>query len=166
MAKRNYMNGENMENKNIHFSSEKQDWTTPQEFFDKYNEKYHFDVDLACTTDNCLCENGLYLDKGVNSLEFEWSNLRDWLWLNPPYGRGLRAWVEKAHIEAQKGAKIIMLIPSRTDTSYWHDFIFSKGYEIEFLRGRLKFGGGIDKQGNPIINPAPFPSAIIKFVRK
>ena len=113
-------------------------------------------MDLACTAENNLCRNGIKHPL-QDSLKHDWHQLDGWLWLNPPYGRGLRKWVEKAHMEAQLGAKIIMLIPARTDTSYWHDFIFNQGYEVEFIRGRLKFGESK--------NSAPFPSAIIKFVK-
>ena len=81
------------------------------------------------------------------------------MFVNPPYGRNIRVWVEKAYQESVRdpNRKIVMLIPSRTDTSYWHDFIFPHA-DIEFIRGRLKFE--VNGQGG---NPAPFPSAIVIF---
>lgn len=81
------------------------------------------------------------------------------VFVNPPYGRSIRAWVEKAYQESVRdpNRKIVMLIPSRTDTSYWHDFIFPHA-DVEFIRGRLKFE--VNGQGG---NPAPFPSAIVVF---
>lgn len=80
------------------------------------------------------------------------------MFLNPPYGRHLRDWIQKAWEESQgyEGA-IVLVIPARTDTSYWHDFIFGKAH-IEFLRGRLKF----ERDGVPS-DPAPFPSAIVTY---
>lgn len=79
------------------------------------------------------------------------------MWCNPPYGRDIGLWVKKAYEESLKGAKIVMLIPSRTDTRYWHDYIFGKA-EIEFIKGRLKFGG--------LKSNAPFPSALVIFGNK
>lgn len=75
--------------------------------------------------------------------------------MNPPYGRELKHWVEKAYNESLKGAVVVCLIPARTDTSYWHNYIFGKAHEIRFIKGRVKFGDG---KGS-----APFPSAIIVF---
>lgn len=144
-----------MEN-NIHFSSESNEWSTPQWLYDKLDKTYNFIWDLACTYENKKCKYGLFQKNGSSSLERDWSELPGggWLWLNPPYGEGLPKWVAKAYEESLRGANIVMLIPARTDTSYWHDYIFGKA-EILFIRGRLKFG---DAEHN-----APFPSAIIVF---
>ncbi len=80
---------------------------------------------------------------------------------NPPYGRELRQWVEKARGEADSGrATVVMLIPARTDTSYWHDLIFGRA-EVEFLRGRVRF----ELDGVPM-DSAPFPSAVVTFERR
>lgn len=142
----------------VHFSSKKQDWATPRAFFDKYNTRYAFRVDLACTRKDCLCPVGFYHDEGWNALEQNWSEKLGpfWGWLNPPYGRELKHWVKKTHDEAESGAKIVMLIPARTDTSYFHDYIYNNPrVEIEFIRGRLKFGNAT--------NSAPFPSMVVVF---
>ena len=131
---------------NIHFKSEKQDWTTPKDFYDRQNKRFKFVLDAACESYNCLCDDGFYFDKGINALEESW--VRDgFVWCNPPYGRDIKNFVAKAYEEWKKGAKIVMLIPARTDTSYWHEYIFNKA-DITFLRGRLKFGNSK--------NPAPF----------
>ena len=74
--------------------------------------------------------------------------------MNPPYGREVGVWIEKAYKESLKGAIVVCLIPSRTDTKYWHDYCM-KANEIRFIKGRLKFG---DSK-----NSAPFPSAIVIF---
>ena len=77
------------------------------------------------------------------------------VFMNPPYGRVIGKWIEKAYKESLKGAVVVCLIPSRTDTRYWHDYIFPYSSDIKFIKGRLKFGSGK--------SPAPFPSAIIEF---
>ena len=87
-----------------------------------------------------------------NGLMQDWSN--EIVFCNPPYGREIKKWVKKCHEEAKKGAEIVLLIPARTDTSYFHDFIYGKT-AIRFIRGRLKFG---DNK-----NSAPFPSMIVIF---
>lgn len=77
--------------------------------------------------------------------------------VNPPYGRELPKWIKKGYEEWQKGKTVVFLIPSRTDTRWWHDYCM-KATEIRYIKGRLKF----DDQPNP----APFPSAIVIFKRK
>lgn len=75
--------------------------------------------------------------------------------MNPPYGREIKLWIQKAYEESLNGAVVVCLIPARTDTTYWHNFIFGKASEIRFIKGRLKFGDGK--------NSAPFPSAVIVY---
>ena len=78
--------------------------------------------------------------------------------MNPPYGRDIKHWIKKAYEEGQKPNTIVVcLIPSRTDTKYWHDYCM-KAWNIHFVKGRLKFKN--DNAGN---NSAPFPSAVIVF---
>ena len=78
------------------------------------------------------------------------------MFCNPPYGRAIGAWVRKCSMEAKKpGTLVVMLIPARTDTAYFHDYIYGKAREIRFLRGRLRFNDGK--------SPAPFPSMIVVF---
>ncbi|EGO2800512.1 DNA N-6-adenine-methyltransferase [Enterococcus faecalis] len=141
-------------NKNLHFSSEKDDWETPQKLFDELNEKYQFDIDVAASARNAKLPK--YFTKEDNALIQEWDGN---VFCNPPYGRELRKWLEKGYQEYLRVPErtIVFLIPARTDTSYWHDFIFGKAY-IQFLRGRVKFE--IDGEGG---NSAPFPSAVVIF---
>ena len=77
-------------------------------------------------------------------------------WMNPPYGREIIKWMKKAYQESLKGCTVVCLVPSRTDTIWWHDYAM-KG-EITFIKGRLKFGNQS--------NPAPFPSAVVVFKGK
>jgi site-specific DNA-methyltransferase (adenine-specific) len=75
------------------------------------------------------------------------------VFVNPPYGRGLAAWVAKARREVDEGraTTVVALLPARPDTAYWHDHVAGKAV-IYFLRGRLRFGDGEQS--------APFPSAV------
>ncbi|WP_316242717.1 DNA N-6-adenine-methyltransferase [Lactiplantibacillus plantarum] len=138
------------------FTSNKEDWETPQDFYDRLNAKYHFEWDLAASDDNAKCS--CYFTRDDNSLEQDWEGLSGNLFLNPPYGRELKLWVKKAATTGLKDKQnLVMLIPSRTDTSYWHDYIFNHA-EIKFLRGRLKFEvDGISGDS------APFPSALVIY---
>lgn len=138
-------------------SSEKSYWETPQVFFNQLNKKYHFTFDLAASGSNAKCKN--YFNESNNSLSQDWHEIGGNLFLNPPYGRELRKWVKKAYEENLKkqDGYIVPLIPARTDTSYWHDFIFGKA-QIKFLRGRLKF-----ELNGEAKDAAPFPSALVIY---
>ena len=135
-------------------TSNKDDWETPALLFKNLNEKYSFDLDAAASDENHKVDN--YFTANDDALKQKWVGN---VFVNPPYGRNIRAWVEKAYQESVRypNRKIVMLIPSRTDTSYCHDFIFPHA-DVEFIRGRLKFE--VNGQGG---NPAPFPSAIVVF---
>lgn len=141
-------------NNKVMFSSKKEDWETPQDFFDKLNEEFHFTLDAADSLENAKCAN--YFTKEQDGLAKSWGG--QVVWLNPPYGRyttGL--WVKKAYEEHQRtGCTVVMLLPARTDTIWFHNYILDKA-EIRFVKGRLKFGGGKD--------PAPFPS-LVAIMRK
>ena len=130
---------------NIHFSSQTDNWRTPQGF--KENLPYDFDDYDPAPFNNPENRDGL---------KEEWGSC---VFVNPPYSNlkttkknGL-GYIEKAHIEAQKGKTIVLLIPARTDTTWFHDIIVKHNYEVKFIKGRLKFNN--DK------NPAPFPSMLV-----
>jgi len=129
------------------FSSKTCEWSTPQEIYDKLNREFHFTLDPCATPDNAKCEH--YYTIEDNGLSYSWRGER--VFCNPPYGREIGKWVKKA---AESQTLTVMLIPARTDTSYFHDYIYRKA-EIRFLRGRLRFGDGN--------NNAPFPSMIVIF---
>lgn len=135
----------------VHYSSNTNEWSTPIETFNELNKEFNFTLDPCSTKENAKCEK--YFTIEDNGLLQDWSN--DVVFMNPPYGREIKDWVKKAYEESKKGATVVCLIPSRTDTKYWHDFIFKYAYDIRFIKGRLKFGG--------VKTPAPFPSAIIVF---
>src|ERR1035437_6832229 len=132
---------------NIHFSSKSNEWSTPQDLFDKLNAEFNFTLDPCCTKDNAKCKKFFTIED--NGLMQSWKNER--VFMNPPYGRAIGKWIEKAYYESRMGVLTVCLIPSRTDTEYWHTYVM-KG-EIRFIKGRLKFG--------ECRNSAPFPSAIV-----
>lgn len=135
----------------VHFSSKTNEWATPQDFFDKMDQEFGFTLDVASTDENTKV-SGRYFTEKDDGLNQSWD--REIVWCNPPYGRTLKNWVKKA--SEATGGVIVMLIPARTDTSYFHDYIYQKpNVEIRFIRGRLKFGGSK--------NSAPFPSMIVVF---
>ena len=136
------------------FSSNSNEWATPKDFYDELNREFHFNLDPCCTEENRKCEN--YFTIKENGLEQDWGGYN--VFVNPPYGREIREWVKKSHEESLKpNTKVVMLIPARTDTTYFHDYIYGKA-EIRFIRGRLKF----IKDGI-VGESAPFPSMVVIF---
>ena len=135
-------------NQNVHFMSERSDWVTPQDLFDRLDAKYHFTLDVCASPENAKCSRFFTLTE--DGLQQTWTGI---CWMNPPYGRQIVKWMRKAWESAQNGATIICLVPARPDTQWWHDYA-AKG-EVEFIRGRLKFSGHK--------HSAPFPSAIVIF---
>lgn len=133
-------------------SSATDQWATPQELFDDLDSIYHFTLDVCASDWNAKCDR--YFDEEQNGLAQEWVGT---CWMNPPYGRTIKEWVKKAYESAGNGTTVVCLIPARTDTAWWHDYVM-KG-DITFLRGRVKFVS----QTNDKDQSAPFPSAIVVF---
>jgi phage N-6-adenine-methyltransferase len=141
------------------FSSETHTWSTPDNLYNGIDKKCKFAIDLAANASNTKHKRWFGPDSkyAEDSLRVKWHKIKGWCWLNPPYGRELHTWMQKCHKEAQKGAKIMALVPARTDTKWFHDFIYKK-YDVIFIKGRLKFGGAK--------NSAPFPSMLVVFRKK
>lgn len=136
------------------FSSKSNEWGTPPDFFARLNKKFNFTLDPCCTVNTAKCEK--YFTREDDGLSKSWAN--EVVFVNPPYG-DISKWVKKAYEEStQSNATVVMLIPSRTDTRYWHDYIMEGANMIYFVKGRLKFTNHNDKQ-----NAAPFPSAVVVF---
>lgn len=134
------------------FSSKTDEWSTPQDFFDELNKEFNFTLDPCATPENAKCEK--YYTKEDDGLKQDWSG--ETVFCNPPYGRAIKDWVKKCYEESKKpNTTVVILIPARTDTSYFHDYIYHKAKEIRFIRGRLKFGNAK--------NSAPFPSMVVIF---
>jgi len=127
------------------YTSNKDDWETPQELFDELNKEFNFTLDPCCNKDNAKCDK--FYTKEDDGLSKDWSG--EMVFMNPPYGREIVKWVEKA-----SKYNVVALLPSRTDTRWFHDYIYNKA-EIRFIKGRLKFS---DSK-----NSAPFPSMIVIF---
>lgn len=114
-------------------------WATPKWLYDELDEEFHFDYD-PCPLNSCS-----------DNLDGAWGKVN---FINPPYGRDITKWIIRAYNVALRGAICVLLVPSRTDTRWWHDYIM-KASEIRFIKGRLKFGNSK--------NSAPFPSAVVIF---
>lgn len=107
-------------------------WCTPQHLFDELNAEFQFDLDVCATEENAKCQKFYSpIDDGLKQAWF------GTCWMNPPYGREIEAWIRKAYEEAQRGATVVCLLPVRTDTSWWHDYVLHG--EIRFFRKRIHF---------------------------
>ena len=136
------------------FSSKSNEWATPQDFYNKLNAEFGFTLDPCATPTTAKCSS--YYTKDDDGLSKDWSGHT--VFMNPPYGRKQKDWIEKAFQEGEKsGTTVVALVPARTDTKAWHNYCM-KATEIRFIKGRLKFGQGASKT-----NSAPFPSAVIVF---
>ncbi len=141
-------------NTDVMFSSKTDNWATPPEFFKELDKEFHFNLDPAADEFNHKCDR--YFTIAENGLLQEWGG--NSVFCNPPYGREIGKWVEKAYrTNKESGDLVVMLLPARTDTKWFHDFIYHKA-EIRFVKGRLKFGGSK--------NSAPFPSMVVIYRQK
>ena len=139
-------------NTDVMFSSQTDLWSTPQDFFDELDAEFGFSLDACALPENAKCE--VYYTPEQDGLFQRWYGT---VWCNPPYGREIGKWVAKAASAAKAGATVVMLLPARTDTKWFHEYIYGKA-EIRFIKGRLKFGG--------CKNAAPFPSMVVVFREK
>jgi site-specific DNA-methyltransferase (adenine-specific) len=128
--------------RSVHFSSATDEWATPLDTYRALDAEFHF------TYDPCplASDDGL----NVDGLASDWGDVT---FCNPPYS-DIARWVKKAWAESQQGKTVVLLIPSRTDTRWWHDYCM-KGAEIRFIKGRLRFGSATTS--------APFPSCVVIF---
>lgn len=132
------------------YTSNTAEWSTPQDLFDRLNDEFHFTLDPCSTDENAKCEKHYTRDQ--DGLKQSW--VGETVYCNPPYGREIGAWCRKCYEHFMGGGTAVMLIPARTDTSWFHDWIYGKA-EIRFIRGRLRFGNS--KSG------APFPSMVVIY---
>lgn len=137
----------------VHFSSKTVIWETPQDFFDKLDAEFRFTTDVCALPENAKCAR--YYTPEQDGLRQNWTGT---CWMNPPYGREIAAWVKKAYESAQAGATVVCLLPSRTDTRWWHNYVM-RADDVRFIRGRLKFSKG----GGTQASNAPFPNAVVVF---
>jgi phage N-6-adenine-methyltransferase len=131
------------------FASECVDWETPAELYAVLNAEFHFDLDPCANCQNAKCAR--YFTENDDGLLQPWTGI---VWVNPPYGRGIAHWLDKALLSANAGATVVCLVPARTDTRWWHRYCMSSD-EIRLLDRRLTFAGADNK--------ATFPAAIVVF---
>lgn len=132
------------------YSSDKMDWETPKQLFNKLNEEFYFSLDVCATPINTKCK--MFFAIGDQSLDRDWFGI---VWMNPPYGREISKWVAKAYNESRKtNCRCVCLLPVRSDTKWWHQYVM-RASEIRLLNKRLSFEGANNK--------APFPVAIVIF---
>ncbi len=139
----------------ILFSSDRFDWSTPRWLFDRLDEEFQFTLDVCAQPWNAKCEK--FFTEQDDALNLPWFGSS--CWMNPPYGKTVIKWVEKAYLEVYKdghAGRVCCLLPARTDTRYWWEFCV-KG-EIRFIKGRLKFELPTGERSS-----APFPSAVVIF---
>ena len=134
-------------NNDLMFSSKTDLWETPQNFFDNIAKEFMFTLDVCALPENAKCKK--FYTPTVDGLTQNWDGV---CWMNPPYGQVIGKWIQKAYESAKQGAVVVGLLPARTDTKWFHEYIYGKA-EIRFIRGRLKFGG--------CANSAPFPSMLV-----
>lgn len=136
-------------NTKVMFSSQTDQWETPQDLFNKLDAEFGFTLDVCALPENAKCSR--YYTPEDDGLSQPWTGV---CWCNPPYGRLVGKWVRKAFFSSVEGATVVMLLPARTDTKWFHDFILHRA-EVRLLKGRLKFGRGIGS--------APFPSMLVIY---
>lgn len=132
------------------YSSRSEEWATPPNFFASLDAEFGFTLDPCATRQNTKCRN--FYTKADNGLAHDWR--RHIVFCNPPYGRNIGEWAKKCYLASQAGATVVLLVHSRTDTRFFHDWIYGKA-ELRFVRGRLKFGDGRQS--------APFPSLVAVY---
>jgi phage N-6-adenine-methyltransferase len=150
-------------NSALMFSKASDEWSTPFTLFNLLDEEFHFELDAAARSTNRLCEDYFGPDRADEAerdgLASSWCRFWRTIWINPPYSK-CHEFISKAAIEARRGCTVVCLVPSRTDTRWWHEHVWEHdkprpGVEVRFLKGRVKFGEGK--------NSAPFPSVVIIF---
>lgn len=141
-------------NSELMFSSKTDEWETPIDVFEELNNEFHFTLDPCANESNHKCEK--YYTKEQDGLLQDWTG--ETVFCNPPYGRKIGEWVKKCYEHGKNGKGIsVMLIPARTDTRWFHDYIYNKSNVIvRFIKGRIKFGG--------CKYNAPFPSMVVIFM--
>lgn len=136
----------------VHYSNESHLWETPDDFWNQIVEEFSPELDVCALPENAKCPK--YYSPEDDGLKKEWSGC---CWMNPPYGREIGKWMRKAYEESRKiGTRVIALVPSRTDTKWWHEYAM-KG-DVRFIKGRLYF-----KRLDGHTGRAPFPCALIIF---
>lgn len=136
-------------------TSDCMEWATPQDFFNRLDHVYEFQLDASASAKNAKCAR--FFSKKDDGLSQDWYPFRR-VWLNPPYGRGIEHWMRKAWEESLKGCLVVCLVPARTDTKWWQSWVTDKA-QVTFVPGRLKY---VNTRQNKV-GSAPFPSALVIY---
>lgn len=134
----------------VHYLSQSDEWPTPQRRYDDLHREFRFTLDPAATKENAKCAK--FFTREDDGLSQDWSG--ETVFLNPPFGRVIGQWVKKAYESSVQGSTVVCLLPARTDTRWWHDYVL-RSKEIRWIRGRIRFEGGR--------HVAPFPSVVVVF---
>ena len=126
-------------------------WETPQDLFDELDKEFHFNLDVCAIPENAKCK--AFYTPEQDGLNQPWKGT---CWCNPPYGREVGQWVRRALFASIGGATVVMLLPARTDTKWWWDWVQGKA-TLFFIKGRVKFG---DHNVG-----APFPSVLALYMK-
>jgi phage N-6-adenine-methyltransferase len=118
----------------VYHQSKRTTWETPQEIFDAYDAEFHFTLDVCAEPENAKCAR--FFSREVDGLAQDWGD--DMCWMNPPYGAEIGRWMEKAYRSSLAGATVVCLVPSRTGTRWWHDWVLEKA-EVRLRKGRTRF---------------------------
>ena len=133
------------------FSSQTEEWPTPKAFFEILDREFKFSLDPCATVLNAKCK--CFYTKDIDGLTQNWGT--NIVFCNPPYGKAMKVWAKKCFESSLHGATVVLLAHARTDTRWFHDWVYGKAQEIRFVKGRLKFG---DSK-----NSAPFPSLVAVY---
>lgn len=153
-------------NRKLMFSNINNAWCTPQPFFDELNKEFNFTLDPCATEKSAKCKK--FYTANEDGLLQDWGG--ETVFVNPPYGRQIGKWIKKCYEESLKlNTTVVVLMPARTDTRYFHDYILGKA-EIRFIKGRLTFwdldGEKYKQERFEDMTPAPFPSMVVVFTQK
>lgn len=121
---------------NNSFKSKSEEYETPNEIFEPLQKEFNLELDVCATKENTKCKK--FYTKEDDALIQDWNRFGNF-WMNPPFGRGLKKWVQKAYEESQKGVIGVSILPVRSNTLWWHRYIIDAKAEVRFLKGEIKF---------------------------
>lgn len=136
------------------YSARSEEWETPPSLFKTLDREFHFTLDPCASANNAKCRR--FFTPQLNGMRQSWAGER--VFLNPPYGRQIGDWMQKARKESARGALVVCLVHARTDTRWWHENVEGKANEVRFLKGRVRF---VHPCGSA--SCAPFPSAVVIY---
>ena len=144
-----------------HPPSSSTEWSTPEEFFKRLDDEFVFTVDLCATEENALCDAFVAKEEDCLSVEWAWVAelpTRYTGWMNPPWGRGIGKFVQRAYEQSKKyGLRVVCLLPANTDTKWWRDWVW-KASEVRFVTGRRHFVCEDGRTG-----PCPTGACVVVF---